>query len=509
MPLKQALGGTAVPVAGGIALVAAVAIGVVLVTQRNDEAAVQTAPASVSTTQPVADVAVPKTATAAPKTTQAPQETQPADLVDQDSTRDSREILPAPVDLAQDTGVQPENAKPTAEPSGIIEAPTTETSAMTGQDTGVETSENAPAEPAQRMALTAPSIDVVRIPQSGISTVAGRADAGSDVAVYIDGVEVARAEAGSSGEFVALFDVPAVDHPREMQVFAQRGDDSAMAEASVIIAPAMVAPVIQTQAMDEPADTPPAAQVQDLAETSRQTADQDTAQVTEAAAAQVSDTLPQSDPSQPPSAAPTVMIADDTGVKILQSAAPISGVTIDAITYDPAGAVFASGRGKAGNTVRLYLDTDKLIDTQVGPDGQWRVELPVKAGIYSLRADMIDDTGKVLSRVQIPFKREDIAVLAELSAGAAQDAQLKPDDATAGEAPADPNASSREIAPTRLASVTVQPGNTLWGIASQTYGDGFLYARVFNANVAQITDPDLIYPGQVFVLPQEEPAEAQ
>ncbi|HSF63961.1 MAG TPA: LysM peptidoglycan-binding domain-containing protein, partial [Paracoccaceae bacterium] len=50
--------------------------------------------------------------------------------------------------------------------------------------------------------------------------------------------------------------------------------------------------------------------------------------------------------------------------------------------------------------------------------------------------------------------------------------------------------------------VTVQPGFTLWGIAQDRFGSGFLYVQVFEANRDQIRDPDLIYPGQVFTLPQ-------
>lgn len=54
----------------------------------------------------------------------------------------------------------------------------------------------------------------------------------------------------------------------------------------------------------------------------------------------------------------------------------------------------------------------------------------------------------------------------------------------------------------RARVVTVQPGNTLWAISRAQYGDGVLYVRVFEANRSQIRDPDLIYPGQVFTLPE-------
>ncbi|MEL6964495.1 MAG: LysM peptidoglycan-binding domain-containing protein, partial [Pseudomonadota bacterium] len=49
--------------------------------------------------------------------------------------------------------------------------------------------------------------------------------------------------------------------------------------------------------------------------------------------------------------------------------------------------------------------------------------------------------------------------------------------------------------------VVVQPGNSLWRIARRLSGDGFNYVYIFEANEAQIRDPDVIYPGQVFEVP--------
>ena len=48
----------------------------------------------------------------------------------------------------------------------------------------------------------------------------------------------------------------------------------------------------------------------------------------------------------------------------------------------------------------------------------------------------------------------------------------------------------------------VQPGNTLWRIARDTYGRGVQYTVIYGANKDQIRDPDLIYPGQIFTLPE-------
>ncbi len=48
---------------------------------------------------------------------------------------------------------------------------------------------------------------------------------------------------------------------------------------------------------------------------------------------------------------------------------------------------------------------------------------------------------------------------------------------------------------------TVEKGDTLWAIAEKTMGDGNKYNEIFEANKPMLTDPDLIYPGQVLRIP--------
>ncbi len=48
---------------------------------------------------------------------------------------------------------------------------------------------------------------------------------------------------------------------------------------------------------------------------------------------------------------------------------------------------------------------------------------------------------------------------------------------------------------------TVKSGDTLWGIARQYLGDGSRYAEI--AALSGISNPNLIYPGQVLTLPEE------
>lgn len=48
---------------------------------------------------------------------------------------------------------------------------------------------------------------------------------------------------------------------------------------------------------------------------------------------------------------------------------------------------------------------------------------------------------------------------------------------------------------------TVKKGDTLWAIASKYYGSGAQYTKIYKANTDKISNPNLIYPGQVFTIP--------
>lgn len=48
---------------------------------------------------------------------------------------------------------------------------------------------------------------------------------------------------------------------------------------------------------------------------------------------------------------------------------------------------------------------------------------------------------------------------------------------------------------------TVKRGDCLWNIAKRFYGNGASYTKIYDANTNKIANPNLIYPGQVFVIP--------
>ena len=51
-------------------------------------------------------------------------------------------------------------------------------------------------------------------------------------------------------------------------------------------------------------------------------------------------------------------------------------------------------------------------------------------------------------------------------------------------------------------TVAVRPGDTLWGLAQEEYGEGRRWHRLYASNRDRIADPDVIHPGQVLEVPR-------
>jgi nucleoid-associated protein YgaU len=172
-------------------------------------------------------------------------------------------------------------------------------------------------------------------------------------------------------------------------------------------------------------------------------------------------------PSQPLA---VVVPRTDQGSTVLQAPnPPQSGLLVlRSVDYDSGGLLIIGGQAPPGAEVRAYLDNHYVGVAQADTAGRWRIKPPqaVGPGVHNLRVDQVDPSGKVLARVESPFSRA-----APLNVAAGDQV------------------------------VVVQPGNNLWLIATRIYGTGFRYTVIYQANKTQITDPDLIYPGQVFKLP--------
>jgi nucleoid-associated protein YgaU len=335
-----------------------------------------------------------------------------------------------------------------------------------------------------------PSFDVVRVETDGAAMIAGNAEAGSMIDIRVNETVVAQVKADSRGNFASFVTLP---ESKDAQVLTLVSEAQVAASEQVIVAPIVVeqatptvAPVVvEVIAADTPASqdvplvvekaTPLVAPVVVEAIAADTPASQDVPLVVEKTTPTVAPVIVENIVEETPAApeAPVVLLASKEGVRVLQAPKPDAMTALlGSISYDDAGDVALTGAA-SGEFVRVYLNNRAVATSQIEANGDWQAGLPaVDTGIYTLRVDELDKQGQVVARVETPFKREEPEVLA----AATETEKL-------------------------VQAITVQPGSTLWAIAQERYGSGTLYTRVFKANADTIKNPDLIYPGQVFRVP--------
>jgi nucleoid-associated protein YgaU len=353
---------------------------------------------------------------------------------------------PEPEAAAVETPAPATEPAQTATPEATATAPTPDTAAP-------------------EAAVTPPRLDVVRVDEGGLATIAGTAAPGAMISLRLDGVELSQIAADASGQFATLLTLSPSETPRLLSL-VQIGPDGTEIPGpdSLALAP-VKAPEVTAEAATETG--------------------------TEAA----TETTPET----------AGLLVSPEGVSVVESgstsAAPALPISIETIAYGAAGEVNLSGMAGLGAKLRIYLDEAPIAEALADETGKWSATLAdVAAGLHVLRVDEVDAAGAVVSRFETPFERE--VATQELAAAEAEAAapEVAPasEPATNEPATADP-AAAAAAAPI---TITVQPGFTLWAIARETYGDGVLYVQVFEANRDKIKDPDLIYPGQVFTVPQ-------
>ena len=296
------------------------------------------------------------------------------------------------------------------------------------------------------LTLIMPTFDIVRVEKDGSTLIAGRATPGAEVEVLtgadrpLPGTAV---EADGRGEFVALPDEPLSPGDYELRLRSRLGPDGGwlVSEQSVLVV------VPERRAVAE--------------------ADSGTAEGQGGG---------QDGSGQDGGGVMTVLLSDQPGApaRVMQSPEGLgisSGdLALEIIDYDADGNLIIAGKAPPNARLFVYLDDEGLADTLADAAGRWNAipADPVAPGAHRLRVDQIGQDGKVIARVETQFYR----------------------------APGESDMAAGE-------EVTVEPGNSLWRIARRTYGRGIRYTLIYQANKQQIRDPDLIYPGQIFILPED------
>ena len=398
-------------------------------------------------------------------------------------------------------------------------------------------------------------LDTARVDVEGLVTLAGRAEPGATIEVLVGETLIGTISVGQDGSFASIFELSSSEEIRIVVLRTDNGDDFVYADQSLVILPSQIARKAlneNLQLPDEVASLEPSGEIASVGsvqmkgsvenqeeedakddekltpetKVQHEAVEKPEIEVTEAEILEKDqEESGQVDPSQleeqetqlelqealekselsenkvnisesdsdvsvsdndleisnpttnSSTLQPKVVVADSDGVKVLQDEQNAKDqLALDSIAYDPLGNVILSGRSNPDGLVRFYVNNEAISAAKTDDTGYWETDLSdVIPGTYTLRIDELGSRGNVVSRLVSPFKREDREKLAALIA---------------------PSSS-----PVRINIVTVQPGNTLWAIARKRYGDGLLYVRVFEANRDKIKDPDLIYPGQLFDLP--------
>jgi len=192
----------------------------------------------------------------------------------------------------------------------------------------------------------------------------------------------------------------------------------------------------------------------------------------------------------------------------------------DVARIERSGDAVIAGRAAPGAMVELLRNGEHQDQTVADASGQFVMVPPrLPAGSYQLTlrsrlpdgtletskhgvtvADVVQPTGTLQSQAEAPPH--------VLETAAANQPRQKvalaspPQQATAAAVQPDAGAST---APNeaRTATRVVSRGDSLWSISRRTLGNGTRYAVVYRANRDRIRDPNLIYPGQILVLPMK------
>jgi nucleoid-associated protein YgaU len=198
---------------------------------------------------------------------------------------------------------------------------------------------------------------------------------------------------------------------------------------------------------------------------------------------------------------PTVVLSQPGAPK------PAGAVVVETVEIEPGGKFHVSGQARPGAALRLYLNDSFVTSVTAGEDGRFAVTINegVAPGNYRVRLDEASSSGTVRARAEVPFTAPETtaSVSAQATTSKRQD-PAAPQLAAAGTTvlPDSGSPPSTVVVP-KITTTTVSRGDSLWRLSQVSYGAGTRYAVIYKANRGQIRNPNLIYPGQIFVLPTQ------
>lgn len=380
--------------------------------------------------------------------------------------------------------------------------------------------------------ILAPSFDVVRAEPDGSIVIAGKAAPNSRVEIVIGAEVIGNATAGPEGDFAVALDenLKPGDHQIVLRSTAPNNVVATSPETAIVSIPetkdGQVLALVEQPGVPSKLISVPEPEKQAEAKTDSEApkpSDQNAATTQAPSVAEEKKPNPPSGQAGEQQAAVSPAPADTQTEPAPKPGEPM--VKVEAVEIEGR-KIFIAGAADPGRKVRAYANDILLGEVTTSPGGRFLIEterdLPV--GDYIIRVDGLEPDGaKVVTRAAVPFEREPGEAIAAVApdasipeGGQAPDAAEEAAPGQTGDnavTPALP-AGAGEIAataPEALApklesvdgAVIIRRGDSLWRISRRVYGLGVRYSTIYLANQEQIRDPDMIWPGQVFKVPEK------
>jgi len=319
------------------------------------------------------------------------------------------------------------------------------------------------------------TIDLARVKPDGAAVFAGTAAPNAKIRIFEGDILLGETVANANGEWVIVLEKSLAAGQHLISVAMERSDGTTeMADRSLAVeiyqdteTKPLVALLPET-ATEVPVliQSPDDVDKAKLAATaSEATASEATASEATASEAIVVDPA-KADAAMPETAAAAPGKAQANSQI---AASQIAALAPSAIVWRDASRILISGTSRGGVRVAVNDAKGQFGEALVLADGAWQVagSLDMDIAVNQLRFALFDDANQIIARYDLPVKARDLA-------------------------------KGQDGSPL----VVVNKGDMLWRIAYHQLGEGVKYVDIVRRNQQDIADPDLIYPKQIFAVPQ-------
>ena len=325
------------------------------------------------------------------------------------------------------------------------------------------------------------TIDLARVKPDGAAVFAGTAAPNAKIRIFEGDILLGETVANANGEWVIVLEKSLAAGQHLISVAMERSDGTTeMADRSLAVeiyqgteTKPLVALLPETET-----EVPVLIQSPDDVDTAKPAAAASEAIVADAAkpAAAASEAIVADDAKLAAAAMPEITRAapakPQAKSQIVASqiaTSQIAALAPSAIVWRDASSILISGTSRGGIRVTVNDAKGQFGEALVLADGAWQVagSLDMDIAVSQLRFLLFDDVNQIIARYDLPVKARDLA-------------------------------KGQDGSPL----VVVNKGDMLWRIAYQQMGKGVRYVDIVRRNKQDIINPDLIYPKQIFAVPQ-------